>query len=62
MYYNKTFEAPDGAIMDVILIDTVTLCGQLWSDFYAEELQGPENVFNAETQWRWIEDSLKASK
>ena len=48
--------------MDVILIDTVTLCGQLWSDFYAEELQGPENVFNAETQWRWIEDSLKASK
>jgi len=62
LYYNKTFEAPDGAIMDVILIDTVTLCGQLWSDFYAEELQGPENVFNAETQWRWIEDSLKASK
>jgi hypothetical protein len=62
-YYKKTFTWNGGkTTMDVIFIDTVLLAGN--SDDLVEEfgeLQGPADKALAETQWAWIEDSLKSS-
>lgn len=63
MYYNLTFRIPDTSlIVDIVMIDTVILCGNMDSDFSQKPPRGPDNVDDAEKQWDWIAKSLQASK
>jgi len=47
--------------MDLVLIDTIQLCGNIISDGHTEGPMGAENLNDAEQQWQWIEEALKAS-
>ena len=63
-YYDKKFTTPDGALVHIILIDTVILCGNLDSDFN-RRLSQPIRVADnpaADKQWKWINRTLAASK
>ncbi|ESO94600.1 hypothetical protein LOTGIDRAFT_161303 [Lottia gigantea] len=62
LYYTLSFAVPgSGATVDIIMIDTVTLCGNVDDDFHNYQPTGPANVKVAEDQWEWIENSLSKS-
>ena len=64
-YYNLKFESPSGAIIEIVLIDTVLLCGQNDHDFLhtqPEPLTAQKDIRVAEDQWTWLEETLRASK
>ena len=64
-YYNdKKLTAPDGALVHIILIDTIILCGNLDSDFnrrLSQKIKAAEYLA-ADKQWKWINRTLAASK
>jgi len=62
LYYKLTFGSPDGAIVDIIMIDTVQLCGNSDTDMLGLKPTGPVSQQKAEDQWQFIEDSLKNSR
>ncbi|XP_055342113.1 tartrate-resistant acid phosphatase type 5-like [Paramacrobiotus metropolitanus] len=63
-YYNLKFDAGEGASLEIVLIDTVLLCGNSDSDFLHKQ---PEMQMNpkarkiADDQWAWIEETLAKS-
>lgn len=67
-YYTFAKTAPDGATVQVVLIDTVMLFGnsQLTDDEHGpqllgSELPGPANLSAAESQTQWLDETLAAS-
>ncbi|XP_069129879.1 tartrate-resistant acid phosphatase type 5-like [Argopecten irradians] len=61
-YYKMSLAVPDGATMDIIMIDTVLLCGNTGHDQYEAQPEGPSDVKMAASQWEWIENMLQLSK
>lgn len=63
LYYSLSMPIPGSAsTVDIIMIDTVTLCGNTKSDASSEPPSGPDDVQLAEDQWAWLESKLQASK
>ena len=61
-YYKLTFDIPSSdKTLDILVLDTIMLCGNS-DDFQDQMPQGPVSSEKAETQWRWIQDNLQASK
>jgi len=66
-YYKLSKTAPDGATLDVLMIDTVQLSGnsQLNDEdtdsLRGSELPGPLDPLAADAQIQWIDETLKAS-
>merc|ERR1712000_652656 len=66
LYYTFSKTAPDGATVQIVMIDTVKLSGQSSN---AEdslrlkgcELPGPANLTAAQSQLQWIDETLAAS-
>ena len=48
--------------MDIIILDTILLCGNTKSDFVYGQPPGPSSVSVAEEQWEWLEKQLSTSK
>ncbi|ETN81830.1 hypothetical protein NECAME_00180 [Necator americanus] len=71
LYYNLTFQL-NGTSMDVVMLDTIVLCGNtadienggffdmLWNR--SHDPQGPSDTKKAEEQWQWIEQMLSSSR
>jgi len=60
-YYTLNFTVPDGGTLQVVMIDTVLLCGNTAYDVVGDQPHGPENPKVADDQWKWIESQLEAS-
>lgn len=66
-YHSLKETAPDGAVVEIVLIDTVELSGnsQLNDEdtefLLGSELPGPENLTAAQSQLQWLEKTLAAS-
>ncbi|WKX91663.1 hypothetical protein Q1695_010023 [Nippostrongylus brasiliensis] len=71
LYYKVTFHLKN-ATVDVLMLDTIVLCGNtadienggffdmLWNKSHDPE--GPTDVAKAEKQWTWIEENLNSSR
>lgn len=56
------FEIPNSNVrVEILMIDTILLCGNTRNDWEHDQPQGPENVQTAEEQWAYIEGKLKNS-
>lgn len=56
-HYHKTSTSiSSGPTLDLLLIDTIQLCGNV----YTVDMQpaGPADPAKAEAQWSWLEDQL----
>ena len=63
LYYKLTWKIPSTTMtVDIIMIDTVVLCGNSDHDYKLLQPNGPKNLKDAEAQWLWIEKQLKESK
>ncbi|KAL3870035.1 hypothetical protein ACJMK2_042652 [Sinanodonta woodiana] len=61
-YYLLSFAIPgSNAKVDIVMIDTVLLCGNTLHDFVDSQPQGPADNIVAEDQWNWIEKQLMNS-
>ena len=49
------------AIVDIVMMDTVLLCGNTGADWLHTQPQGPADVRAAEQQWNFVEKSLQQS-
>ncbi|XP_033741991.1 tartrate-resistant acid phosphatase type 5-like [Pecten maximus] len=61
-YYKMSLAVPGGATMDIIMIDTVLLCGNTGLDQDGAQPTGPSDVKMADSQWVWIGNMLQLSK
>jgi len=62
-YYSLQFTLPVSKVkVDIVMIDTVQLCGNSDHDFIQQQPQGPASTKDAEVQWKWIEQQLTSSK
>lgn len=61
-YYTTNYDIPGGKSLDIVMLDTVLLCGNTKYDSEHDQPIGPEDVFLAESQWAWIEQQLESSK
>ena len=55
------FPIPGGATVDIVMIDTILLCGNTRHDFVGDQPKGPKDLKVADDQWAWIETQLKSS-
>jgi len=61
-YHSHEFTIPGTSMsVQIILIDTVLLCGHSGHDHHPKPLTGPESPELADEQLKWIEKSLAAS-
>ncbi|XP_067950931.1 tartrate-resistant acid phosphatase type 5-like [Watersipora subatra] len=60
-YYTKMMTSQDGTTLQLVLLDTIMLCGQTESDFKDELLKLLDKQAS-EQQWEWIEETLASSK
>lgn len=61
-YYNLTVTIPDtSTVVEVVMTDTVMLCGNT-DDFSDAQPLGAEDEVAASKQWTWLENTLKNSK
>ncbi|XP_073253709.1 tartrate-resistant acid phosphatase type 5-like [Porites lutea] len=61
-YYTKSWKIPGSDIeLQLVLLDTVQLCGDSGDDHFNTQPQEPESQEASETQWKWIEDTLQSS-
>ncbi|KAL6730314.1 hypothetical protein Aduo_001295 [Ancylostoma duodenale] len=72
LYYKVTFTVGDSTTVDVLMIDTIVLCGNtadiqnggffdlLWNKSHDPE--GPTDPEKAEEQWQWIRETLNSSR
>ena len=61
-YYTVNYNIPGGAALDIVMLDTVLLCGNTKYDSEHDQPVGPEDLAVADSQWQWIEQQLAASK
>lgn len=62
-YYKLSFKIPSSsAYIDIVMVDTVLLCGSSDHDFLNKQPSGPANGSVADDQWVWIEQQLANSK
>ena len=62
-YYKLQFVIPGSEMLvDIVMIDTVVLCGNSDDDFLGLQPPGPENQKLADDQLTWIEKQLQMSK
>ena len=62
-YYGLQFKIPSSHFtVEILMVDTVLLCGNSDSDFLYKQPEGPDNLLHAEDQWTWLETRLQASK
>ena len=62
-YYSFNVKIPSSkSYIDIVMVDTVLLCGNSDHDFKHAQPTGPEHWRQAEDQWTWLEDQLKNSK
>lgn len=61
-YYALQFPVPGGKTVDIVMIDTVLLCGNTKHDWVGDQPHGPTNMKMSEDQWTWIELQLQSSK
>lgn len=60
-YYKLSFTVPGGKTLEILMIDTVMLCGN--SDDFEDQIPlGPVSLEKADVHWQWIRDNLEASK
>jgi tartrate-resistant acid phosphatase type 5 len=63
-YYNLKFKAAPGATVEIVMIDTIQLCGNSDDDFLHKQPKMPNDPKArkiADDQWAWIEKTLSAS-
>ncbi|XP_053395819.1 tartrate-resistant acid phosphatase type 5-like [Mercenaria mercenaria] len=61
-YYKITKTLPWNKVLDILLIDTIILCGHANKTPEGKTIYHPDDVHDAEVQWNWIEQNLKDSK
>lgn len=62
-YYKLNFKVPmSQSAVDVIMIDTVLLCGNSDHDFLGKQPKGPANQKVADDQLTWIKKQIEMSK
>ncbi|XP_050403032.1 tartrate-resistant acid phosphatase type 5-like [Patella vulgata] len=62
-YYPLSFKLPGtNSTIDILMLDTITLCGNTESDFKGSQPIKPDNYQASEQQWAWLEQSLAVSK
>jgi len=62
-FYPLSFSLPSGSkTMDVLMLDTILLCGNSDDNDHGVQPEGPENSMVAEKQLSWLEDQLRKSK
>ena len=61
IYYPLSAQTPDGAVIDIFMIDTIKICGNS-DDFSSKAPGGPEDKNDAEDQWEWLEGQMAGSK
>lgn len=61
-YYALQFLIPGGKTVDILMLDTVLLCGNTGYDTEGDQPHGPENTRVAEDQWAWLEQKLGTSQ
>lgn len=61
-YYTKSWTIPGSdETLQLVLLDTVLLCGNSGYDHSHEQPEGPESIEDAEAQWDWLEATLRSS-
>ncbi|XP_078371357.1 tartrate-resistant acid phosphatase type 5-like [Oculina patagonica] len=61
-YYTKSWKIPGSdKDLQLVLIDTVLLCGNSGDDELHAQPEGPESIEDAEDQWDWLESTLRSS-
>ncbi|XP_060066880.1 tartrate-resistant acid phosphatase type 5-like [Ylistrum balloti] len=61
-YYKLSLTVPGGANLDIIMIDTILLCGNTGMDQDGAQPKGPTDFKAADDQWTWISSMLQSSK
>ncbi|XP_068720388.1 tartrate-resistant acid phosphatase type 5-like [Montipora capricornis] len=62
LYYTKSWRIPGSDLdLQLVLLDTIVLCGNTDHDHLNDQPQEPESVEKSEEQWTWLEDTLKSS-
>ncbi len=62
-YYKLQFKVPGSdSVIDMLMIDTIVLCGNSDDDRLGKQPSCPKSVADAEQQWTWIEKNLQSSK
>ncbi|KAK2153471.1 hypothetical protein LSH36_296g04043 [Paralvinella palmiformis] len=63
LYYKLSFSIPGTTRhIDILMTDSIVLCGNTRSDFLYEQPPGPRSINEAEKQWTWLEENLATSK
>ncbi|XP_045157761.2 tartrate-resistant acid phosphatase type 5-like [Mercenaria mercenaria] len=61
-YYKETRTLPGGKVLDILMLDTIVLCGNTYGrPDGGQGVKGPKSVYRAEKEWTWIEQNLKDS-
>lgn len=61
-YYTKSWKIPGSdSELQLVLLDTVQLCGNSGDDYLGTQPEGPESITLSESQWDWLEDTLRSS-
>ncbi|XP_061180898.1 tartrate-resistant acid phosphatase type 5-like [Saccostrea echinata] len=60
-YYPLTYNIPGGGVVQILMIDTVLLCGNTGDDFLHDQPHGPVDLGAADDQLAWITQNLKSS-
>ncbi|KAH3695862.1 hypothetical protein DPMN_083320 [Dreissena polymorpha] len=60
-YYGLSFPIPGGKKVDIIMIDTVLLCGNTGYDVEGDQPHGPTDIKASDDQWTWLDLQLQSS-
>lgn len=61
-YYSLSYNIPGGGMVQILMIDTVLLCGNTGDDSLHDQPHGPVDLDKADDQLAWITQSMKNSR
>ena len=61
-YYSLTYNIPGGGVVQILMIDTVLLCGNTGADYLHDQPHGPQDLGAADDQLAWITQNMKSSR
>lgn len=61
-YYSLSYNIPGGGVVQILMIDTVLLCGNTGDDSLHDQPHGPVDLDKADDQLAWITQSMKNSR